>query len=328
MINFIVPNGEGGVADYSACLSSAVGGRVLSFGATGEGIETRIKQYSQSGEQTIIYLQYSGYGYQSRGVPLALLGTMRRMKRQGMRIGIFFHELYAFGRPWNSSFWLSPAQRHVCAELARLADFWMTNRCASADWLLRAGGRKPYAVLPVFSNVGEAEQYRVQRQRVLIVFGSAGMRQRAYIAGGSSLLHWAAAEGLRIIDIGAAMVDRDLVERLKSIGASMLGRLPVEAVAKYMSDAAMGLVAYPLSFIAKSSVFAAYAAHGVAPIVCSDSGECREGLRENEQYLRWSIEYPPRVDTSYAAGLAVFEWYKAHNVDAHRRALGELLDAS
>ena len=74
-------------------------------------------------------LHVGGYGYAKRGVPLWLLDGMRQWRRRSpdARLVGIFHELHASGKPWNSSFWLGPLQKHVARQLWNLADCGLTT---------------------------------------------------------------------------------------------------------------------------------------------------------------------------------------------------------
>src|SRR5262245_33289304 len=68
-----------------------------------------------SGRDTTIFLHYVGYGYDKRGCPSWLVEGLEQWRRLagGRRLVTMFHELYAFGMPWRSSFWTMPLQRSI-----------------------------------------------------------------------------------------------------------------------------------------------------------------------------------------------------------------------
>src|ERR1051325_4758398 len=82
------------------------------------------KSLSAAGAAAPVILHYVGYGYEKRGCPLWLIRGLESWKRNHRvrRLLVIFHELYASGSPWQSSFWNSPVQRWITARLARLAD--------------------------------------------------------------------------------------------------------------------------------------------------------------------------------------------------------------
>lgn len=106
-----------------------------------------------------VLLQLSGYGYAVRGCPFWLLQGLKqwRTKQPNSRLVTMFHESYAFGPPWKSAFWLSPAQRMVVAGILRLSDAAVTNIQQHRERLERfdPSKREKITVLAVPSNVGE-----------------------------------------------------------------------------------------------------------------------------------------------------------------------------
>jgi hypothetical protein len=318
-IAILSPQAEGGVTDYSALIAQRLGAVHARFA------EGRVQGWpTRSGEPEAIVIQFSGYGFHRRGVPFDLLRWIRQRKAEGTRVGVFFHELFASGPPWRSSFWLSPLQRYIATELARLADFWLTNRRASAEWLLRRAGEKPNAVLPTPSNVGELTSLAAQRNRSVVVFGSPAVRLQTYKLGGRSLLDWAAGEGLTVYDIGPSLQDQEWRLRLEQRGVAILGRLSAPQVSDLLAKATFGAVAYPLAYIAKSGVFAAYCAHGVCPIVYSDHYPEADGLVAGRHYLA-----PQQLGGASSQGPSCARqahlWYRSHGVDQHAEAMRTLL---
>jgi hypothetical protein len=203
MITVISPRQEGGVRDYSQLIAEGIGGS-LAFFENGECTATSAQA------EDVVLIQFSGYGYQSRGVPFSLLQWAKKKKKQGVRLGVFFHELFAFGWPWNSSFWLSPAQRYIAADLGRVADFWLTNRRALAEWLLKHSGHKPHAILPTPSNVGELQQCADPRERSLIIFGGPQVRTETYEKAGDGLFNWTRSNNIQVHDIGPPLCNEKL----------------------------------------------------------------------------------------------------------------------
>ena len=311
MITVVAPPIAGGVSDYAMAIADATSSRLLSFDSV----------FDEATCEDILFIQVSHYGYQKRGAPLGLLRWTRKQKQRGSKIGCYFHELFAFGPLWTSSFWLSPVQRFITAEMARLSDFWMTNRQASARWLLQVGGRKPNEVLPVFSNVGEPKRHTSARTRELVVFGAAELRERTYREAGAGLFDWAVRQGLQVHDVGAALTDRKLRQELAARGTVEHGMLPKEEISRLLAQAMCGVIAYPVSYIAKSSVFAAYCAHGVPAFVISKGYAPTDGLFEGEQYWRWPTFEDRRLDESEAVGRQACEWYAGHAIQRHCEAL-------
>lgn len=321
MIKLIVPPQRGGVHDFSTKLLEILSGdaadRVFLQETDSPGL--------QISPDDVVILQFSGYGFEKRGAPLWLLREIERHRKNMRSLGIFFHELYAFGPPWSSSFWLSPVQRHIARRLAELSDFWMTNREGSAQWLRKFAGHKPHTVLPVFSNVGEATRPPLTRSAKVVVFGSPGVRERTYQAAGDRLFAWARAAGLEVHDLGSPIADGQAAGWLDANGVIQHGRMEESEISDLLQDASFGVLAYPVAYAAKSGVFAAYAAHGVCPVLLSTEHVEADGLKAGVHYL-------PELSGSRATAdidsirRAAWKWYQPHSVARHAKTLIELLD--
>lgn len=314
----IVMNQPGGVTDYAQVVASQMGGpvRVLPFE---ENLQV---------DGADVLLHYSGYGYAKRGAPLHLLAWVRRNRPRMRRFGVFFHELYATGKPTSSAFWLSPAQRYIASRLARLSDFWITNIEDSEDWLLRHAGHLPHRRLAVASNIGELPTFNPDGRSAAVVFGSASLRAMTYEAGGDALFRWAGEQGIEIHDVGSPIDDPQLAESLRRHGVVTHGRQTTEAIQQIMAKASFGLLRYPPRFVAKSSVLAAYCTHGMVPMLLSDTHGVHDGLRAGEQYLHGVPAGAVPAPEIARIGRNAFDWYQDHSVGIHALATSALLAAS
>ncbi|MEI6335443.1 MAG: hypothetical protein WCS87_12850 [Methylococcaceae bacterium] len=323
-IAFITPPGQGGVKDYTDKLVE-----YLATEQTATAIAWQQDSANAVTKQALcnetLYLQYSGYGYAKRGTPLWLLQQLQSQRPQIKTLGVCFHELYALGPPWGSAFWLSPAQRHIARRLAELSDFWITNREESAQWLRRFAGDKPHAVLPVFSNVGEMPVYFYQRLPKIVVFGGAALRLKTYRAAGDKFFVWAKQQGLEIHDVGSTISDPLWSKRLTAEGVLVHGRLPETEISRLLADAMFGLVVYPVEYVAKSGVFAAYCAHGVCPVLISRQYPSTDGLLQNRHYLAGIPETVWTPSVAADIGLTAWSWYQPHRLASHAVTLNNLL---
>jgi hypothetical protein len=323
-IAFITPPGQGGVRDF---VDKLIENMPLEHSASDFTWQKNMAKsiYEDTISQDCIYLQYSGYGYANRGAPLWLLKQLQSNRSQIKTLGICFHELYAFGPLWGSAFWLSPVQRHIARGLVELADFWITNREESAKWLRRFAGKKPHAVLPVFSNIGEIPLYSSLRAPKVVVFGGVPLRLKTYQTGGDQLFAWLRRQGLELHDIGPTRDDPDISNRLSTEGVIIHGRLPETEISQLFTDAMFGVLAYPIEYVAKSGVFASYCAHGVCPILIAKDYRASDGLIQNKQYLSG---IPNNFCApNYAADIseAAWNWYQPHKLANHAEALNNLL---
>ena len=313
---------SGGVYDFTCKLREAIDPDSVRLVHLSK--ENAVDWKVEPGDSVI--LQLSGYGFDKRGAPLWLLDEIKRRRKHIKTLGIFFHELYAFGLPWSSSFWLSPVQRHISRRLAEMSDFWITSREGSAQWLKRFAGEKPHAVLPVYSTIGEPDSFTEVRSSKVVVFGSPGLRQATYRAAGEKLFDWAKQVSLEIHDIGTPITDEQLSATLSAEGVIQHGRLDDEAVRRLMQDALFGLLAYPVEYVAKSSVFAAYCAHGICPVLISHNYAKADGLVAGNHYLPGLTEAGDFLQAA-SIGQAAWGWYQPHGLDIQATTLLELMGA-
>jgi hypothetical protein len=266
-----------------------------------------------------VVLHFSGYGYQKRGVPLWLVQGLRIWSRRAGNVPLFtiFHELYATGRPWQSSFWVSPLQKQVARSILKLSSAAITPtdlyRKQLSEW--QEGRSIEVRAMPVFSNVGEPGLRSAPRTRsaAAVVFGLAGVEDRLFGTYRPDLERIIAALGIeKIFDIGPRF--SSVPATLAGVPVISKGVLPQGAVSELLSRARFGFVAYPLDFIGKSGVFAAYAAHGVVPIVLSEREGAFDGLQPARHFLDGL-----RLGTGGSQDLALIQhklltWYTSHSV--------------
>jgi hypothetical protein len=81
--------------------------------------EALVDALEVAGADTVL-LHFVGYGYAKRGLCFWLAEGLQQWKSRSprRRLVTMFHELYAFGLPWRSSFWTSLPQRRIARALA------------------------------------------------------------------------------------------------------------------------------------------------------------------------------------------------------------------
>jgi len=281
-----------------------------------------------------VLLHYANYGYASRGCPQWLVEGLARWKAGDTRarLAVMYHEVYASGPPWRSAFWLAPLQRRLAERLLALADQAITSTELYRRMLAAPGGRptKPILVVPVFSTIGEpADDMPWDARRPwLAVLGRAGTEARAYERQRAALASMTQALQLdEIVDIGAR--SRPVPAKLGGVRVRATGYLPREEVSKLLRSCRAGFLDYPSDVLGKSTVFAAYCAHGVVPLVTRLRGAGLDGLREGAHFL------VARADAGGAAASpqslakvsrTVAAWYRDHNLAAQAAALSGMLD--
>jgi hypothetical protein len=269
-----------------------------------------------------LFLHYVGYGYAQRGCPLWLLSALTnwRQANSNRRIVIMFHEVYASSsQPWNSQFWTSPIQRKIAKDLVNLCDAVITNNQLFADLLKSLSRNQDLSVhiLPIFSNIGECSQlkYLEDRQPWLVTFGNAGFRRSIYKDSIEQLTTICQQLGIKeIYDIGHNSVE--IVRAIPQVKVNPMGILPAAAVSQVFQMAQVGFLNYPVSYIAKSSIFAAYSSHRLLSVFDRHNlGDNQDGVNLREHY--WSALNPEdRLDLASAQAIAdrAYQWYDRHNL--------------
>lgn len=324
-----------GVGGYARCLGAAFAARGIAVdllasrpgegvgealpAGTAEALDAALEAWWGAGEgPSGVLLHYSGYGFQERGCPVWLVtGIARWLARGGGRqISTFFHEVNAFGPPWRSSFWLSPLQRRLAAALAGASSRIATSLPVYREVLHRWVPRQEIAVLPVFSAVGEPAEVPplASRPRRLAVFGAAGTRQRAFREHAADLA--AACRALdaeEVVEVGPPGADAPVAVAGRPV--RRLGVLPAAEVEALLLDSAAGFLAYPADFLPKSTVFAAYCAHGVVPVCASSRRNGGGPLTRGEHYLPPHPVHPPDAAELQAVAGRARAWYAEHSLE-------------
>ncbi len=340
-----------GVADYAATLGEALqsGEQIPSWFLGGDPLDAlaragwrecsgRIERRSadgllaalediagrqSGGNDMVVLLHYVNYGFATRGCPFWLVSGLGRWKRRNQRARLItmFHELYAFGPPWRSSFWLSPVQRYLARRLWHMSDSAVTNveryRRQLCRWL--PASEKKVSLMPVFSSVGETGGLTAWSARParLVVYGRPGAANRAYGPLRDQLL--LACERLQIeeiVDIGSRATPPPA--RIGSIPVSPRGHLPSSSIGAVLGTAKAGFIDYPSDLLGKSTVFAAYATHGLVPVVSWCRGEDEPGLAEGVNYWVPSPNNQRSLDFESIAAKAS-AWYSDHRLDIQVR---------
>ena len=351
-----LPSTVGGVADYTAILSQrlveASDGTVepvlmhagnqpteaidvpfpvedLSGECSATALAQAIERLAAEADgRAVVLLEYSGYGYASRGAPLWLARGLRRVcGENGVPLITMFHELYATGPPWTSTFWISGAQRFVAAFLAQMSSTVLTNRSGSTKWVRRyAASSIPVETKPVFSNVGEPKEGVSDRGRrsLAVVFGG-GRKENVYDGCFLDLSGTLVDGGVtEMIDVGPPV---PIPRQTEGTRIRKRGILPKEEVSRILSDAQIGILYCPLDHLTKSGVMAAYLAHGVAPLIVGAQNST-DALEKGTHFLtvkelRHHVHEGARTENlSRHVGRAGRKWYEEH---AHSRRTAQSL---
>ncbi|HEV7516023.1 MAG TPA: glycosyltransferase family 1 protein [Thermoanaerobaculia bacterium] len=325
----IVPRSDpgGGVSGYAAALA---GGLARCCGIESDLVAAGSSLDVGRLDASACLLHYVNYAYHPRGCPARLVGELCRW-RQGAsgpgerRLVTFFHEVYATGPIWRSSFWLSPVQRRLAAALARGSDRVATSLDLYGRMLARFQPRGEVVVTPVLSTVGEPETVPplAERPPRMLVFGGTGVRGRAYGPAREALA--AACHALdieEILDLGPA---REVPAAVDGTPVRALGPLPAAEVSARMLGARAGFLVYPPGFLPKSTVFAAYCAHGLLPV---RAGSRRPGGSEAPDPPHWApAPTSPPTKELQALASAARSWYLQHSIERQAESFRDLLVA-
>jgi hypothetical protein len=305
-----VPPGLEAVSATAHRLAAALGerGGVATALSDGSGLAAALRTQSPDA----VLLHYVNYAYDPHGTPRALVAAAEAWgTRHPGRLWTYFHEVYATGAPWRRTFWTSWIQKRLAARLAHASGWCLTSLPLYAELLAILGCPTEIVITPVPSPIGEAAELRPHSERGprLMVFGSAGRRHLAYTRERAALSRVCATLAIdEIHDVGAGDV---APPGIGSVGIRRHGAAPDEVVQELLLSARAGFVAYPHDFLGKSSIFAAYTAHG-ALAVCSGEERTRgDDPRPGIHY--WD---PRRPLESGAADLASngHAWYQAHSL--------------
>lgn len=290
--------------------------------APGSGAELAAELAAAGASNGRVLLHYVGYGYADRGAPSWLARAIESTRAdQRYRLGVVFHELYATGRPWQSAFWFSGLQKRVVRRIARACDGALLTREGNRRWLEGAGALvgRPVEVLPVPSAVGEPQSPPAfeSRAQTLVVWGSAASKRELYVTHWPLVQEcWSVLGVTRVEDIGEPAAAYPVSA---SIEIKPHGRLHAREVSKVLGAARFGLVLYPPAFLAKSTLFAAYAAHGMVPLVLDQTGSvAMDGLAPGREFVpltRPALEQAGSRGAEIAA--AARRWYAGHRLERH-----------
>ncbi|WGV29219.1 glycosyltransferase family 1 protein [Halotia branconii] len=270
--------------------------------------------------RTTVLLHYVGYGYAKRGCPVWLVEGLERWRKAGTsrHLVTMFHEIYAFGSIWTSQFWTSPLQRNLATRLVCLSDRCLTNKQGYAEILTKLSQGKHHQVptLPVFSNVGEPKNLisLSERPRQLIIFGGAGMRSRVYQQSQLALQRTCLELEIEtILDIGTPLNFE--IKPVNNIPVICLGVKSAEEVSNLLANSVTGFLNYPIEFLAKSGVFAAYCAHRLLPIGTWYKGQNVDGLQAGKHYwLGDKYQYKMNLSAGQIVADNAYSWYQNHQL--------------
>ena len=300
---------------------------------TDSSANTLLTLLSSNNSSSPILLHYVGYGYAKRGCPTWLVEGLQRWKSLHPKSNLvtMFHELYASGYPpWTSSFWLSSLQKHLLERLVNLSDNHITSKQSYAETLCKVAPAKQAKIisLPVFSNIGEPEYTPelVQRKQRLVIFGHKNGRLQIYKQ------HFQALEQLcqlmnieEVCDIGVSTGVQ--ISAINGIPLVKKGVIEAEEISSILLDSVIGFLNFPPpTHLAKSTIFAAYCAHGLIPCMANTSIKTIDDLQAGKHY--WSANNTNRqlsLETGQEIANNAYTWYQTHSLPKQSQHFFNLL---
>jgi hypothetical protein len=304
-----------GVVDFARTLERAAGGGPALALATARDPQSVRRRLA---EADALLLHYSGYGFSKRGIPRGLVREVVRWRRGGgqRRLVTLFHEVHATARaPWRSSFWLAPLQRSLARRLHVASDVSVTSVELYARRLRALAPGRGVELLPVLSTVGErdARPPLGERERTLVIFGRPGLRRAVWSGDPKLLERW--LDGLRperVDDVGPG--DGGAPAEIRGVRVVRSGHLEPTAISALLARSSYGAVPHRPALLGKSTVFAAFCAHGLAPICFGVPLPAEAGLVEPPHGASTG-NAPTDAELERIAGAAA-RWY-----DGHRRSV-------
>ena len=282
-----LPGENDGVGDYARTLAH----RLSELGQVETRFATADSALAQENFAHVI-LHYVNYGYQKRGVPVALLSILREIRaRCRGRFLTILHEFYASGPPWKSAFWLRPWQRQIAKFIAQMSDAAIVSSETMLQELRQLAPEIRASVHPVFSNFGEptlsVDQLADRSSHRWIICGGTALLARSlrsFRAIVHSIPEEIAVRELFVIGGNenpatrasvAAVYDR--CRRSQSAATTNIRieyrpEIDATAASQILTSCSFAWLDYfhrpnvPTDIILKSSVFAGLCAHGVVPV--------------------------------------------------------------
>ncbi len=314
-----------------------------------DGFEVRpfqVQEVSQlsGAEFGHVILHYVNYGYQARGIPFALVPIVRELRHHCHgRFLTIFHELYASGPPWKSSFWLQPFQKRIAKTLTQLSSVCLVSSESMWRQLGSLASGAEAIVNPVLSNFGEPNLSSDQ-------FGRRDPH-RWTICGGTALIERSLESFRMIIDRIPEEISPRQLSVLGGNDSSMVRALlphlgiqtdyrprltPADASGVLSASSFVWLDYFtrpgvPGDVLLKSTAFAAACAHGAIPVFPHQSSviSVETDPLPGPFFIGPAHAELPAADDRAQIAAGFYDWYQRHassNLLAH--GIGRALQLS
>jgi hypothetical protein len=231
----------------------------------------------------VLWVQYSGYGFSKRGIPIGLARTIEviRKSNSDLKIAVCMHETHASkaGLGWCASL-IQPLQISVGRRIARVADVLFATVDVNLDRCVGEYGISPTAIslLPIASNiptvrVRDSDRVALREQlnlhknaRIAVIFGLWATQLRTM-----KLFREHLESSLRIGQIDHVLAvggdtgpcqKNALTEQGRALNGhfTVYGPASGPEIGRILRCCDVGLVPTPLAYLRKSGVAAAFSA--------------------------------------------------------------------
>ncbi len=268
-------------------------------------------------EGACILLQFSGYAYGNRGICFWLAKSLERFltERPGVRLVTMFHELWTPAPILSRSSWVRPLQRSIVKRLVKISDAVLTNRVRYREQIQAAvpSVTAPIGVNNVFSNFGEPSDLRPigDRRRQIVVMQPPDL---ATAAGESYWRSWQ-----RLCDL-VGQIPTIVVGRVRQLPESDLieprGFVSADEGSRLLAESQFAHFEYFDGYLGKSGIFAAFASHGIVPVMPRPNHSQAEGVVHQTHYLLADDDALLDTKSLEAISTNLQQWYRPHNIAA------------
>lgn len=281
----------------------------------------------------VLILHYSGYGYARWGLCRWLLKGLELFltSRPDCRLLTMYHELWASGSLFCSSSWSFPIQKRLAKSVCRLSDRVRTNRQESCELLAGSGEKlERFTVFPVVSNFGESKELPAwkDRNRDMILF-----RPPPY-GNPSSKTFWDAWQQAVVdLNISSTIVAGTPQPTPDHPSIEKIGFITEADSFELLQRCRYSMIEYYPGYFAKSSILAAYAAHGVGCISVSPGLSEKDGLIDGTHFFVFSDPTESVTDDRLRrCGHSLWRWYQPHSIEltvqSYRHDINHLMSES
>lgn len=278
---------------------------------------------------TPVLFHCSMYGYATRALAFWVQRGLSKWKHEtpDSPLITMFHELVADGPIWGSAFWLRGIQVGLIRRFARASVASLTSNARYRLNLARIAGIEESRIvrLPVLSTIGEPRELHPvrKRKRQLVIFGKPQSRDLTFSRCLPALDSACRTLGIeRVLEVGP---DPSKREQRLPVAVEATGALSAGEASALLRDSQFGFIASDASILCKSTVFAAYCAHGMVPVVAGrDDGEGDE-LYANRHYLSSQLQGGLGDDDLEAVSQAAQNWYRGHGLAAQASQYASIL---